>query len=268
MLSSDQQIPHCDWRAIDLWFQVMQSFKPHHIVYAGDWTDNTPQGRWVDGGSQEFLNTLEPMDLTDEHVVGKMLEQEQATYEFFKRTRALSPKAHVLCAGGNHDYTRVVKYFDKKAPLALEKLTPDSLWGFKNLGFDYIDYEDRPKHFAGGFYVHHGVAISKHAGESVKADVENFGVSLIRGHSHRQAIINRTYTLRNETITGVELGHFMDIDGAGASYDNVHNWQMGFAVGYIEDGATDTIDGKRLHLELVPISRDYTCVVGGRLYRG
>lgn len=268
MMSSDQQIPHCDWRMIELWFKVMRSFKPDHVIYAGDWTDNTGLSRWTDGGTREFLNSIKEVDINDENVVKTMYAQEQPVRKMFERTRRIRPNAYILAAGGNHDLTRVTKYFDKKRPDVLELLTPETLWGLETLDIDYIEYEDRPKHFAGDFYVHHGNAISGIAGESVRKDTESFGVSIIRGHSHRQSLASRDYPLLNKTITGVELGHMMDINCSGAAYDNVHNWRAGFAVGYIEDGATDTTDGKRLHVELVPISRDYTAVVGGKLYRG
>ena len=269
MLSSDQQIPHHDPRMLDLWFKVMKSFKPDHIIYAGDWSDNTNIGRWVHGGRKELINQLPSLDIKAEDVIDQYIASEQPTREFFEQTRKIAKNATVLCANGNHDRTRIKSYFDKPMyeQAIEEQLTCEKVWGFDNLGFDYIEYEDRPKHFVGDFYVHHGVAISKHAGQSVQADTESFGVSMIRGHSHRQAIINRDYPLTNKTITGVELGHMMNIDGVGAAYDNIHNWRAGFAVGFIEDGAQDTSDGKRLHIQLVPITRDYTCVVNGKLYK-
>lgn len=268
MFSSDQQIPWQDNRMLALYFKVMKSFKPDRLVFAGDWSDNTGLGRWEDGGSREFLNKIKTLDLNDENVVLEMYAQEKQTREMFEQARELAPNAEVLCAGGNHDMTRVYKYFDAKRPAVLEFLTPETLWGFKTLGFDYIDYEDRPKHFVGDLYVHHGVAISQNAGESVRKDTDKFGVSILRGHSHRMAAVYTDYPLINKTIEGYEIGHMMDINCSGASYDNVNNWRMGFAVGYIEDGATDTSDGKRIHIELVPVSRDYTCVIGGRQYKG
>lgn len=268
MLSSDQQIPHHDPRMIELWFKVMKSFKPHHVVYAGDWSDNTALGRWVTGGRQELINQLPSLDPKAEDLIDTYIASEQGTRDFFVESRKTAKNANFLCANGNHDRTRIKSYFNKPQfeNAIEEKLTCEKVWGFDNLGFDYIEYEDRPKHFAGDFYVHHGVAISEHSGESVRKDTEKFGVSIIRGHSHRLAMTHRDFPLLNKTITGVELGHMMDINGMGAAYDNIHNWRAGFAVGYIEDGATDTSDGKRLHIELVPITRDYTCVVSGKLY--
>ena len=269
MMSSDQQIPYHDQRMVDLWFKVMKSFKPQHVIYAGDWSDNRSISRWEHGGRLELINQLTTLDPKAEDVVDEYLASEKPTREFFEQTRKIAKDAYVLCANGNHDRTRIKKYFDKPIyeGAVEEKLTNEGVWGFDNLGFDYIEYEDRPKHFVGDFYVHHGVALSEHAGESVRKDTEKFGVSVIRGHSHRMSMTHRDFPLLNKTITGVELGHMMDVDSVGASYDNIHNWRGGFAVGYIEDGASDTSDGKRLHIELVPISRDYTCVVGGKMYR-
>lgn len=267
ILSSDQQIPFHDKRMVELYFKVMKWFKPEHVVLAGDHDDMCMYSRWVDGGTQEFVNTLPESPKTDvDGWLSKVFENSKPVKEFYARHNELAPNAQKMVALGNHDI-RAFGYFDKKNPEIMEHITPNALWGLDDLGYDWIDYAARPKHFAGGFYVHHGVSISKHAGESVKQDMENFGVSLIRGHSHRQAIIHRTYPLRNETVTGIELGHMMDINCSGASYDNVHNWQPGFAIGYIESGATNTPDGKRFHPQLVQISRDYTCVIEGKVFR-
>jgi len=267
MGSSDQQIPYHDKRMLNLYFKVMKWFKPDQILLVGDHADHAELGRWEEGGTREFLNSLpEPLEQGE-----KMFEQlftiAKPTKEFYEQHREICPDAKVDVALGNHDWTRVYKYFDKKVPEMLQYATPNALWGFDDLGFDYIHYEDRPKHVFGGLHIHHGVAISKHAGESVKADVENFGVSIYRGHSHRLSQVSRTYTLRNETLVGIEGGHMMDVNSTGASYDNVHNWQPGFVIFYVEDGATDTADGLRFHPQLIPISRDYTCVVDGKLFK-
>ena len=106
--------------------------------------------------------------------------------------------------------------------------------------------------------MHHGVSINKHAGESVKNDMESFGVPLIRGHSHRLAQIHKTYELRGVTNLGYELGHMSDVNSTGMSYDNIHNWAQGFAVGHI--------DGADAHINLIHIKRDYTCVVEGKKF--
>ena len=268
LLASDQQIPFHDKRAVSLWFKVLKGFKPDQVVYAGDTDDAACYGRWTAGGHYDFVNNL-PDAPSGEDMVRKVFEFADDTRKFYADTReAVGPDAEMFSALGNHDI-RPLRYFDDKNMREIqEQVNPESLWGLRSIGCDWIAYADRPHHLWGGYYVHHGMSISKHAGESVRNDVDNFGVSLIRGHSHRQGIYNKTYMLRNETLTGIELGHFMDPNSAGASYDNVHNWQLGFGVAWVEDNPkANTKDGKFAHIDLVKISPEYTCVVGGRLYK-
>lgn len=267
---SDQQIPYQDDRAIALSHRVSKSMKFDYVVYVGDWADHNFLGRWVHGGTREFLNQLanEKIDINDENVILEMYKKSQDARDYFEECRKISPNAKMIAMGGNHDMTRVYNYFDVKRPSALEYLTPETLWGFNSLGIEFHEYEEPPLHFMADVYLHHGIAISQDAGESVRKDMNKFGVSLVRAHSHRQAIVSRNYPLLNKTIVGIECGHMMDTNSSGASYDSAHNWNLGFCVGYISDDATDTSDGKRIDFELVPISRDYTCVVGGKLYKG
>lgn len=267
LIASDFQIPFQDNRATNLWFKVLKGFKPDQVVYAGDIDDACHFGRWTAGGHNDFINKL-PDAPSGDDMLSKTFEYAAPTKQFYADTReAIGPDALMFSALGNHDI-RPLEYFDKKNMREVqEHVNPQSLWGLNDIGCDWIAYADRPAHLWGGFYVHHGMSISKHAGESVRNDVDNFGVSLLRGHSHRQGIYHKTYALRNETLTGVELGHFMDPNSSGASYDNVHNWQMGFAVAWIEDNPkVGTQDGKFAHIDLVRISPDYTCVIAGKKF--
>lgn len=272
LLSSDQQIPYHDKRTLDLYFQVMKWFKPDVIDLAGDQSDQFCFSRWSEGRPAEFLESIKqaakdpevPNPLVD--ILKLSQDEEKPVREFYEQHRKMNKKAEIFVALGNHDI-RAFDYFEKKIPELLDQVTPESLWGLDSLGIDYIYYSDRPKHRYGDIHVHHGMSISKHGGESVKNDLDNFGVSLVRGHSHRLAQVARSFPLRNEVIRGYELGHMMDINDPGASYDNVHNWQQGFAIGHIESGSTATKDGYYPHIQLVSISPDYTCVVEGKVFK-
>lgn len=265
MIASDFQIPYEDKRATELFFEVMKWFKPDVIDLPGDISDQACWSRWTDGTSSDFVNAIKKS--AAEPILPFVFEQEKPVAEFYQRVRKTRPKAEIFTELGNHDI-RAWGYFDKKAPEIVEHITPNSLWGLDNLGIGYIHYDDAPVHRYGDIYVHHGMSISKHAGESVRNDVGDFGVSLVRGHSHRAATYNRTMPLREETLRGYEIGHMSDVKSDGMAYINNHNWQLAFMIGHIESGCSFTKDGYYPHLQLIHINQDYQCYVDGKLFQG
>ncbi len=262
LISCDQQIPYHDKRMIELLFKVQKWFKPDVIDFLGDTSDQACWSRWQEGTSSEFINAVKKG--TVEPMAPFVFEQERPVKEFYAQARSLSPNAEMFVALGNHDI-RVWPYFDKKMPEIVDELTPEKLWGFDTYGIDYIHYSDRPKHRYGDIFAHHGVSISKHAGESVRNDVGDFGVSIIRGHSHRAAVYNRTMPLRNETVRGYEFGHMMDINCEGANYQNIHNWQKAFGIAHITPDASQA-DGWYPHIQLIYVNDSYECFVDGRKF--
>lgn len=256
MLSSDWQIPFQDDRAVDLWFQVMKWFKPDVVDYLGDISDQFCFSRFEEGKTKDFMKTL-PAETAVEDMLKFVQHEEKDAAELYAKTRKMRPNAQLFSALGNHDI-RVWNYAEKNMQEILETITPEALWGLDNLGYDYIYYEDAPKHRFGDIYVHHGISASAESGASVKSDISSVGVSLIRGHSHRLGTYYKTYELRNEQLRGYEIGHLCKVDSAGFKYSQIHNWQQGFAVALI---AGDTV-----HVQLVEISPDYECWVAGKKF--
>lgn len=257
MLSSDQQIPYQDDRALKLWFDVMKWFKPDVVDYLGDTSDQMCFSSFNEGTTTEFLKTL-PDETKAEEFLKFVQYEEKQTAEFYAKTRKMAPKAELFSALGNHDI-RVWKYADKKMQETLNDITPESLWGLDNLGYSYIYYDDVPAHRFGDIYVHHGVSALGESVASVKSDMGNWGVSLIRGHSHRMGSYYKTFELKNETIRGYEIGHMCKVDSDGFKYSSIHNWQQGFAIAHIENGVWP-------HIQLIQVSPDYTCVVDGKKF--
>jgi predicted phosphodiesterase len=264
MISSDQQIPYHDPRAIELWFKVMKAWKPDVVDILGDTDDQACYSRFTEGRSAEFLNLHKSGDGTT--ILPLAQSEARGAAEFFAQCKTTAKRgAELFTALGNHD-VRVFDYFDKKLPEYIESISPESLWGLDSLGFSYIYYGDLPKHRYGDIYVHHGVAVSQNAGESVRKDVENFGVSIIRGHSHRAGTFYKTFELTNTLQRGFEIGHMSDEKSDGMGYTNMHNWQKGFAIAHIESGSTVTDDGYYPHIQFIEITPDYTCVVDGKKF--
>lgn len=252
-LSSDQHIPYHNPKHIELWFAVLKHFKPHVIDYLGDTSDQDCFSRYSVGTSNEFLNQIAkpvPDELTP-----FILEQERPVREFYEQTRKSFKKADIHVALGNH-CVRIFDYVDRKIPDLAEAMTPNALWGLDDLGIEYIHYSDLPKKRYGDIYVHHGVAVSQHAGESVRKDIESFGVSIIRGHSHRAGSYFRDYELTGTRLRGWEIGHMTDIKSPAFSYTNIHNWQSGCMIGHIIDGHP--------HMQFIEFMDNY-CVIDGKV---
>jgi len=205
LLSSDQQIPYHDPKAVELWFKVMKSFKPDVIDYLGDQDDQACYSRWTEGRSQEFINIYKEEGA--EHLLPYIQAEAKGARELYEQTRKIAKNAELFVALGNHD-VRVFDYVDKKLNEISKEVTPNSLWGLDDLGYDYIYYGDKPRLRYGGLYAHHGVAISKHAGESVKADMDSFGVSIIRGHcfsADTEILTRQGYKTYTEINVGDEV---------------------------------------------------------------
>jgi hypothetical protein len=237
---SDIQFPLHDQRSVNLWLKVLKGFKPHLIDLVGDLDDSDSTGRWAIGPEKTI--SVDEAGAKDVRA-------------FLKEIRTLSPKGDIHLFDGNHGWTRHDKYIKENAPALLGTISPNTLYKHEDLGIEFHYYTDLPYNRFNDMYVHHGNAVSKHSGESVKADMDAWGVSLIRGHSHRLGDYFKTYEITGQRLEGYEIGHMMK--ESLADYSNQRNWQQGFLYGFISEG--------QHFLELVPI-KDYTCYVAGKKY--
>jgi hypothetical protein len=240
---SDIHFPKHDPRLVGLFLNVMKYFKPNQIDLVGDIDEAETTSRWVEGTSKE----------------GFSLEYEgiQETRQFLKDIHALAPRAEKHFHDGNHGWYRHVKWLDKNQPQTLSDYvyTPDVLYEYTKSGFEFHYYDKPPVYRYGGLYFHHGDSISKHAGESVRNDCLNFGVSLVRGHSHRLASWHQTYPIEGRELRGYEIGNLCDPKQM--DYDRSPNWKAGFAIMRGDDNYA--------HVSLVEI-HDYTCYVDGKKF--
>lgn len=237
---SDIQFPLHDERAVQLWLKVLKDFKPDLVDFVGDLDDSDSVSRWAIG---------------PEKTVSVDEAGAKATKDFLAEARSIVPDADMHLFDGNHGWTRHAKFLAENADQYAKYISPNTLYGHEDQGIEFHYYSDLPFNRFTDMYVHHGVAVSKHSGESVKSDIDSWGVSLIRGHSHRLGNYYKTYELTGQTLEGYELGHLMKVTEA--DYTTQRNWQQGFLYGYIS--------GDQHWLELVQI-KDYTCYIAGKKY--
>lgn len=247
LIGSDFHIPYENPRYMDLWWQVQKWFKPDVVDILGDLDDNSACSRYSDGSPDEVINMVS--------------KYAPLVHKFFEDLRSNSPDAQIHFATGNHEQ-RYDDYMDKKAPALRGLVTPEVLWGTESAGVELSYYNNPPVHRFGDVFVHHGPYAAKGSGNSVNKVLDDYGVSCIVGHSHRQGAVFKTFQLRNEIKRGYELGHMTDVNSSGMAYDTLHDWQPGFAIAHIENGEWP-------HISLISIqetSRGVSCFVDGKLF--
>lgn len=281
----DLQIPYHDKRAVDLFLKVMKSWKPDAIDVVGDIDDQLEYSSFSDGTTDEFFNqikanqkanqkALQEVDKAidkglniDDYPKIELSEQvdplpfvkknADGAREFYTTLRKNHPNADIHASLGNHEM-RVFKYIDRKAPEVIGHITPEFLWGLDNLGITWKMYEEPPHERFSNIYVHHGATTST-TGLAVKADIENYNISLVRGHDHRGGVVYKSYPLTKNSLVGMGTGHLCDPSAYGLRYTINPSWEQGFGVGYVIDG--------KAHLQFVPM-RSYTVVLDGKVFRG
>lgn len=243
---SDTQFPKHDARAISLWFDVLRYMKPQAVDLVGDIDDADGTSRWVTGTRREGFSENDP---------GVVM-----TREFLQDIHKIVPRSDKHFHDGNHGWYRHKKWLEKNDPELLDAgTTADKIYEFSKSRFKWHDYDQPPVKRYGDLFVHHGEAISKHAGESVRNDCLKWGVSLLRGHSHRQGEYFETFPLDNRRVRGYEIGHMCD-PAQMRDYIIVPNWQLGFAVG--------TVHNDEVFIDTIEISPQYVCVVNGKVFEG
>jgi len=257
---SDIQFPLHDARAVDLWLKVLKSFKPDMVDLVGDIDNADATSRWSAGSKEELFYGVDLKNTTPEELKVIALERlendgSKDSADFLEDIRKSAKNADLHLFDGNHGWTRHESYFNSKAPYLLEDITPDTMYALTKNDVTFHRYDALPYNRFNDMYVHHGQAISKHSGESVKADMDSWGVSLIRGHSHRVGDYHKTYELTGQQLEGYEIGHLMSVSAA--DYSNQRNWQQGFIYGYVSNGEH--------FLSLVKI-KDYSCYVDGKKF--
>lgn len=244
LMCSDVHFPRHDPRAVDLWMDVLRYLKPQAVDLLGDIDDANETSKWVKGTSIEGFS-LQQQGIT-------------LTRQFLKDIHEVVPKADKHFHDGNHGWFRHAKWLEQNAPQTLIDgvYSPEILYEYSKAGFEWHEYDKGPVKRYGDIYAHHGDSVSKYTAESVRNDCLNWGVSVVRGHSHRLGRWEQTYPIDGRSIRGFEGGHLCD--PAQMHYDRSPNWQQGFLFGIVS--GDDVL--------ITPIEvRNYTCIIGTKVFR-
>lgn len=248
---SDFQIPDQDEKAVDLVFRFMKDFAPDHIHIVGDLLNFTPFSRY------DQLAGRQPPPIKEE------LEQGRALLgRLVREARKVNPDAEITWYEGNHE-ARLFKYLVRQGASTLLDLEMDGeqvlsiphLFDLKKLGIEWVpEMEDKKIH---GARVEHGFIARSKAGYTAHGMLERRGTSGFSGHTHRQAIVWKTYAERSEFW--VEIGSLCNQDPT-PQYSHHPDWVQGIAVGIYDR------KGKQMHPAVIPIVK-HQMMFGGKIYR-
>lgn len=221
VVAGDFHYPFQDDKAVDVFLKFVKQEQPNCIIINGDLADF-----WEISKYDRVPRTGVRFD-----------EELKMVHEFFARLRKACPAAKIDLIEGNHEF-RFKSYLIRKAPelYGLGRLTLEDLFECHQYHVRYHPLKEGQSRFGdnaikvGKLYVGHWNKVSKHAGYTVKNLIDDKGVSLTQGHTHR--VGQHTRRLFDGSIVGGwEIGCLCDLN---PSYMSMPNWQHGFAVVYLK----------------------------------
>ncbi|MFJ8384712.1 hypothetical protein ACIQ9Q_09395 [Streptomyces sp. NPDC094438] len=246
---SDLQMPLENKRANRNLINLIHDSQPDEVINIGDINDYTASGRWSAGKRAEYGMTV----------------RQEANYTVRNHIRPLRSgyDGPVTLLGSNHG-ERPHKYLVDRAPALYdeESFREDKLLRLDDFG---IKFEPVRYDFAPGWSAIHGhakgISLARYAGGTAINAARRYGRSIVMGHTHRAGIVSETTgPAGTKTITGVELGHLMDITKAAyLGPERLANWQSAFGLFYV--------DGTTVTPHLIPVSRTGSFIVEGERYK-
>lgn len=237
----DTHAPYHNKRAWRLLIRVIRKWRPHIIVFLGDFGD-------FYSVSQFPKDPKRKLDLGWEiEVINKLLDEIQSC-----------GAEQVIFIEGNHEY-RLFNFIKQKA-IEIAGITPDIIKAFKlkERGWVHVPYRDHYK--LGKVYLTHDVgATGRNAAHKV---LDTYQHSAITGHTHRISYAIEADGV-GEPILSTTFGWLGDL----SRVDYTHKitatkaYVLGFGIGYLEEKTG------LLFATPVPIIK-YKCMVEGKVYYG
>lgn len=221
----DLQPPFHDKKAVKSLIEYVRWRRPDGLLCVGDEIDLPQVSRWTKGTAGEFAGGLK-----------RDCETTKAIMVAFRE--ALGPDRPFHMSRSNHG-DRLDLYVQRYAPALADFVEPGAaldipnLCGYGDRDID-ITYHRQPFEFHPGWILCHGDEgnLSPLAGRTAtNLGVNKFGKSVVAGHTHRLGISHHTTSVAGRvtrTITGVEVGHLMDLKQATYLGGGSGNWQRGF----------------------------------------
>lgn len=240
IIIGDLHVPYEDARAVKLVLEIAKDLKVDHFIINGDFFDMYSVSRHSKDPRRAF-------NLKNEIDDGKAL---------LNKIKKIGARNNVFL-GGNHE-DRLERYLRDRAPELYEIISIPKILELDRLGFKYIPYKNHYQ--IGKLFVTHDVGVSgKYA---VWRALDAFQHNIVTGHTHRFAHIVEG-DARGVRHTAASLGHLCNLNHV----DYMHkikatrDWSPGFGIFWLDPKTRYT------YLAPIPIV-EYSCVIGGKLYKG
>lgn len=275
---NDAHCPFQDEHALRPVIEFIKDLQPDVVFINGDMVDFAGISRF----SNNPLRTLSRTEIQvimrhgkknpdKDLVLQAALQRElNETYEVLRRLREAAPNAWMPYIFGNHEF-RMYRYLIDRAPelCGITKAGPDQagievldlayLLRFKELGIEKVFSGQKESFLQWGKHlvVGHFDMVRKHSGWTAKGLLENKGISLIQGHTHRLGAFYRT-AFGGEVQMAYENGCLCSLS---PEYMTCPNWQQGLCV-IKKHKMTD-----RFSVQQLPMI-DYKFFYGNKEYSG
>jgi UDP-2,3-diacylglucosamine pyrophosphatase LpxH len=217
VVANDFHVPYHDEKALKLLERFLSDQQPDIFIINGD-----------------FLDMWEISQFDRVPKFGKTFMEEIKTgKKILGRFRKILPETKIIYIEGNHEF-RFRKYLIKSAPelYGLPGLSIPDLLDLKRLKIIYNPVKEGANKFSDNFirlgdlYIGHWDKVNKHAGYTAKNLLDEKGVSLLQGHTHRFGVSARRYVDGQELI-GIENFCLCRLD---PYYVSKPSWSQGFSV--------------------------------------
>lgn len=221
----DVQAPLHDKELVDKFVDFLEDYQPTELAQVGDFTDSTQISRWVRGKKEEYAGDLRTGFIESEDILADIRSVYDGRFRIVR---------------SNHD-DRLEAYIETCAPglasYAGYELSFESLLHLEDYDVEFVR-DGVIELVKDALVMGHGDegSLSPQAGKTAFGLAKNkFGVSVVCGHTHRAGITSESYGYNGEIkrqLTGMEVGHFMDLRQAHylAKSGGTANWQQAFGI--------------------------------------
>lgn len=230
----DTQCPFHDPRAVEIATQVIEQYKPDHIIFNGDMWDfwsisrHNPR-RWERLRTRTFQEEVE---------IGIEVEN--------KLARGLKYRGKLHHIDGNHE-DRLEAFLGTGPQSLLGSLrgtTGEEVFRLKQRGIASYHPYGEGIWVTDNLFVYHGEYVGSLPGDSVRKELQSIGASVIMNHVHRRADLR--FRQGRSEHRGIENGCLCQLQ---AGYKAMTNWSQCLTL-------VDVYDNHHWNAEVVDIIHD------------